>query len=635
MNAPHHLNGWSEANQRLLVAEFARIKKLLGETDTVGNDRPDAYRAAMPSPAAIDVLASLFGLSGFERDILLLAAGVEMDAAIAVLCRAAGGHPARPWPTFAIALAVLPEPHWSALTPHGPLRRWRLVDVDEAEGLTASRIRIEERVLHFIAGLNDLDHRLAPLIERVGPAGGMCEAHRAVVDRAVACILEDRDRLRPLILSGDDEHGQEDVAADIAARLSLNLHRLLAANIPTGAWEQAALATLWSRDGALLASGLIITRAGAAAGETVARFAGRVDGLVVIAGRDALPCSGIRFTINLPDVPERRRLWRSALGPCATGEGAAVDALATHLRLGARRIAELAETARTAGGLDPAAVERETDAERAPMPGVAQRVESCGTWSDIVLPAAQTRMLAEIASHARHRMRVHHDWGFAGKSARGLGIAALFWGDSGTGKTLAAEVLAGALGLPLYRIDLSAVVSKYIGETEKNLAMLFDAAAESGAILLFDEADALFGKRSDVKDSHDRYANIEVSFLLQRMEAHPGLAILTTNNKAALDVAFQRRLRFVIHFPFPGEAQREGIWRAVFPADAPLHGIDYRKLARLSVAGGTIRNIALSAAFLAAEAGTPIGMAELLSAARIEASKRDAPLSDAETRGWV
>jgi len=252
-----------------------------------------------------------------------------------------------------------------------------------------------------------------------------------------------------------------------------------------------------------------------------------------------------------------------------------------------------------------------------------------------VLPEAQLRTLGQIAAHVRHRLTVHHDWGFADKSAAGLGIASLFWGDSGTGKTLAAEVLAGTLGLPLYRIDLSAVVSKYIGETEKNLARLFDAAEDAGAILLFDEADALFGKRSDVKDSHDRYANIEVSYLLQRMEAYSGLAILTTNHKATLDAAFLRRLRFVVHFPFPDQAQREGIWRTIFPAGVPRAGLDYARLARLDVAGGTIRNIALSAAFLAAEAGTPVRMAELLAAAHLEAAKRDKPYSDAETRGWT
>ena len=167
---------------------------------------------------------------------------------------------------------------------------------------------------------------------------------------------------------------------------------------------------------------------------------------------------------------------------------------------------------------------------------------------------------------------MHDRWGFAAKNTRGLGITALFAGESGTGKTMAAEVLANELHLDLYRIDLSAVVSKYIGETEKNLRRVFDAAEDSGAILLFDEADALFGKRSEVKDSHDRYANIEVSYLLQRMEAYRGLAILTTNLKAALDSAFQRRLRFVVHFPFPDAGEREAIWRRVFPAAAPVAG---------------------------------------------------------------
>ena len=200
---------------------------------------------------------------------------------------------------------------------------------------------------------------------------------------------------------------------------------------------------------------------------------------------------------------------------------------------------------------------------------------------------------------------------------------------------MAAEVLAGELGLDLYRIDLSAVVSKYIGESEKNLRRVFDAAEESGAVLLFDEADALFGKRSEVKDSHDRYANIEVSYLLQRMESYRGLAILTSNMRSALDVAFMRRLRFVVHFPFPDEAMREAIWRRAFPTHAPLGSIDFGKLARLSVTGGSIRNIALNAAFAAAAGDGQLTMGDLLDAARYEAAKRERPLADAETRGWI
>jgi SpoVK/Ycf46/Vps4 family AAA+-type ATPase len=211
----------------------------------------------------------------------------------------------------------------------------------------------------------------------------------------------------------------------------------------------------------------------------------------------------------------------------------------------------------------------------------------------------------------------------------------LFAGASGTGKTMAAEVLANDLRLDLFRIDLSQVVSKYIGETEKNLRRVFDAAEGGTAILLFDEADALFGKRSEVKDSHDRYANIEVSYLLQRMEAYRGLAILTTNRKNALDHAFLRRIRFVVEFPFPDAGERAEIWRRVFPPATPTEDLRIDKLARLNLAGGNISSIALNAAFLAAENGDRVRMSHLLSAARQEFAKIEKPLTDAEVAGWV
>ena len=199
---------------------------------------------------------------------------------------------------------------------------------------------------------------------------------------------------------------------------------------------------------------------------------------------------------------------------------------------------------------------------------------------------------------------------------------------------MAGEVLANELNLDLYRIDLSQVVNKYIGETEKNLKRVFDAAERGGAILLFDEADALFGKRSEVKDSHDRYANIEVSYLLQRMEAYRGLAILTTNMKSALDTAFLRRIRFIAQFPFPDAAQRAEIWRRVFPQRTPTDSLDILQLARLSVAGGNIRNIALNAAFIAAEAGHPVRMSHLLQAAKSECQKLEKPVNESEIGGW-
>jgi SpoVK/Ycf46/Vps4 family AAA+-type ATPase len=266
---------------------------------------------------------------------------------------------------------------------------------------------------------------------------------------------------------------------------------------------------------------------------------------------------------------------------------------------------------------------------------LAQRIDACAGWEDLVLPEPQRLILRDIAAHVRQRTRVYEHWGFAAKGKRGLGISAMFAGASGTGKTMAAEVLARDLHLDLYRIDLSAVVSKYIGESEKNLRRVFDAAEEGGAILLFDEADALFGKRTETKDSHDRYANLEVSYLLQRMECYRGLAVLTTNIKSALDNAFLRRLRFIVQFPFPDLAQRAEIWRRAFPKETPTDGIDVMKLARLNVPGGNIRNAALNAAFLAADAGEPVRMTHLLRAARAEYSKLEKTLTETEVAGWV
>jgi SpoVK/Ycf46/Vps4 family AAA+-type ATPase len=244
-------------------------------------------------------------------------------------------------------------------------------------------------------------------------------------------------------------------------------------------------------------------------------------------------------------------------------------------------------------------------------------------------------MLKTIASQMQHRLRVHEHWGFHGSGGRGMGLTAIFSGLSGTGKTTAAEVLARELDLDLFRVDLSHTISKYIGETSRNLRRVFDAAEEAGSVLLFDEADAIFGKRSEVRDSHDRYANAEVSYLLQRMELYRGLAILATNMKQAIDPAFLRRVRFVVHFPFPDATMREAIWRRSLPEQAPKDQLHFPTLARLSMTGGNIRNIALNGAFLAAAAGEPIRMTHLLEAARSEAAKLERALAEQEIRGWV
>jgi hypothetical protein len=347
------------------------------------------------------------------------------------------------------------------------------------------------------------------------------------------------------------------------------------------------------------------------------------------------------FDIPRPSSAEQRGIWHEVLGQMAVDMNGTIDQLTSQFALSVPGIR--GAYAQAAGGADGDIHSDEVadilwDACRAQarprLDDLALRIEPSAGWDDLVLPDEQKRTMHQIAAQLRQRMLVYERWGFAAKSSRGLGISALFAGASGTGKTMAAEVLAGELKLDLYRVDLSQVVSKYIGETEKNLERIFDAAEQGGAILLFDEADALFGKRSEVKDSRDRYANIEVSFLLQRMEAYRGLAILTTNQKKALDTAFLRRLRFVVEFPFPDAAQRAEIWRRIFPEATPVNELDYLMLSRLNIAGGNIRTIALNAAFIAADQNEAVGMRHLLHAARTEYAKLEKPLTDGEIRGW-
>jgi SpoVK/Ycf46/Vps4 family AAA+-type ATPase len=240
---------------------------------------------------------------------------------------------------------------------------------------------------------------------------------------------------------------------------------------------------------------------------------------------------------------------------------------------------------------------------RAGLGDLAAVVVPRARWDDLVLPGPVLAQLRALTAAVRHRTTVLDDWGFAARTSRGLGSTALFAGPSGTGKTMAAEVIAGDLDLDLVHVDLSQVVSKWVGETEKHLRRVFDAAEDGGSVLLFDEADALFGKRSPVRDSHDRYANLEVGYLLQRMEAFHGLAILTTNARSALDPAFTRRLRSIITFPYPDPGLREAMWRSAFPAATPVAGLDRARLAAVDVPGGGIAAIALTAAYLGAGEG--------------------------------
>jgi SpoVK/Ycf46/Vps4 family AAA+-type ATPase len=262
---------------------------------------------------------------------------------------------------------------------------------------------------------------------------------------------------------------------------------------------------------------------------------------------------------------------------------------------------------------------------------VSTEIVPKASWERLILPQDSVDQLQELCSAVRHHGIVLEQAGFSQRLSGGTGITALFAGVSGTGKTMAAEVVAGELGLPLFRVDLAAVVSKWIGETEKNLDRVFAAAADSNAILFFDEADALFGKRSEVKDAHDRYANLEISYLLQKMEHYPGTAILATNMRHQLDDAFLRRISFMIVFPLPEPPERARIWQAVWPPELPRAAdVDFAALARVKLAGGNIKNVVLAAAHLAVAQGRPVGTADLLHAIRREYQKLGKQMDQAQ-----
>ncbi len=666
-------------NQGGLAEELAEVKALLrrhadgGIRTTPGSNGPIEVLTGSPPPfgpaltesescrispeggraPALDGLCHAFGLSPFERAVILLCAGIELDSAIAQLCAAAQGDPMWSYPTFSLALAALPGAHWSALSPGRPLRHWRLIEVGAGSTLTVSPLRIDERVLHHLVGVSYLDERLAAMVELLGwdLADGLAPSQTAVVDRVVAAwAVPHEQRVTPVIqLCGSDPADCRAVAAAAAAAIGLRVAVLPADLVPSSAVELDALVRLWERESALGGTVLMVECDGLDPGadpvrvRSVSRLIERIDSAVIVSDRERRRVSrrpAIGFDVHHPTRAEQRSAWWAALGPATDADRVGMDAVAAQFDLGLPAIRSAAAESIARWAADPApGVARTTwdvchSLSRTRLENLAQRIEPGAGWDDLVLPAAQAQSMRRIAVHVRHRATVYDSWGFAAKSSRGLGISALFAGVSGTGKTMAAEVLANELGLDLYRIDLASVVSKYIGETEKNLRRVFDAAESSGAILLFDEADALFGKRSEVKDSHDRYANIEVSYLLQRMEAYRGLAILTTNLKSALDPAFLRRIRFVVQFPFPDASQRAEIWRRIFPASTPTEGLDAWKLAKLNVPGGNIRNIAVNAAFLAAQAGEPVQMRHVCEAARDEYSKLERPLTDAEIGGW-
>lgn len=655
------LDNWPQANQDYLCKAVVRVRNKLERYIRMRQGNPEdekdkndeaaghkliigrKYPAAM-APFALNTLVTVLGLSSFERDLLVLCAGVELDAGFAALCAAAQGNSLYNYPTFSLALSVLPGAHWSALSPEAPLRRWRLIEVGAAgmgagSGLVFSPLRIDEWALHYLTGVPHLDERLVGFLESLGGAATLVPSHRVIVEQ-ISSGWASSDGSMVVQLCGDDNAVKRAIATNTCTTLGMNLYLLPADLLPASPGDLNTFIRLWQREFFLNYHALLVEcdeldPADIARANALTRFVERSRGLLIVATRERRHISHPRedaYDVYKPGMSEQRAIWLNALGDVAPGIGEQVDRVVSQFSLSPEAIYAASAEARAKNETLWNASRHQT---RPRMLDLAQRIESSAAWNDLVLPEQQYQILREISAQVRQRVTVYETWGLGSRSSRGLGISALFAGASGTGKTMAAEVLANELHLDLYRIDLSSVVSKYIGETEKNLRRVFDAAKEGGTVLLFDEADALFGKRSEVTDSHDRYANIEVSYLLQCMETYRGLAILTTNLKSALDPAFLRRIRFIVQFPFPDFPQRLEIWRRIFPTGAPTEGLDIQKLARLNAAGGNIRNIALNAAFLAADAGEPIRMAHLLRAARSEYAKLERMLTNTEIGGWV
>lgn len=657
---PANANDWIAFNQRHLTAALAEVRARLErqasggpactpETDAkpVAGSVENCTESGEPLPA-LEIVTRTFGLTVFERALLLLCAGIELDSSLACLCASAQGVSTRTYPTFSLALASLPAPHWSALNPGAPLRRWRLIEIVNQLGvpLTVSPLRVDERILHFLTGLQYLDERLVGLLTPMTVPDNLVPSHAALA-RSIVTTWNSQRGQGAIQLCGSDEITKRSIATTACAEAGLPLYALAGDHIPSNALELEGLTRLWERESVLTSSVLYIDTASIEGSDfkglaQVSRLLDHIHGPVILSTNELWrPCRRSLKTllVGKPTASEQQRAWQELLDAADIHINGQLPKLVAQFNLTVPAIhasvLEALESDTRGEAFVSALWEAGRSQARTRIGDLAQWIEPVARWDDLVLPANEKTLLRDIASHVKHRSTVYETWGFSSLSSRGLGISALFAGTSGTGKTMASEVLANELQLDLYRIDLSSVVSKYIGETEKNLRRVFDAAEDGGAILFFDEADALFGKRSEVKDSHDRYANIEINYLLQRMECYRGLAVLATNMRKAMDPAFLRRIRFVVNFPFPEFEQRAEIWERIFPRKTPLGRLNVETLAQLAIAGGNIRNIAINAAFRAAEEGTPVGMMHLAQAARNEFMKMEKPVPEAEIAGWA
>jgi ATPase family associated with various cellular activities (AAA)/Winged helix domain, variant len=620
--------------------------------------------AALAGDARWQHVSAAFELGEFDLDVLLLALAREIDAKYDTLFGYLNDDVTRKWPTRALVLRLCAADEATRRMLRGRLGERapllsagliRVLESAEHPSWLASGLVLPPLVSHYLLGLDDVDRHVPPVIETLDGLRWdevpVTANVRARLERLPRLLSAAAGGSAPLVaLAGVAGSGRTRATSALARALGAPAIALdFGGRLPAEQWAECTrTAVLYQR----LVGAVILLRGvdawwdreGALRPE-VARVLAALSparGAVVLAvepggrWRDALGRRRVvELALDIPPAPARRALWAQALdgrpGTPAPDEPV-LAALADRFALPPgqiERAAQAADDARAiegqqetppAGALFEAARARTRDA----LGALAVRAATMHDWDDLVLPPPTLRVLREIAEAVRHRGLVLDAWGFARRIPSAKGLKVLFAGGSGTGKTMAAAVIARELDVDLFVIDLAGVVSKYIGETEKNLDRIFRAAWSANAILFFDEADALFGKRSEVKDAHDRYANIEVAYLLQKMEAHEGVVILASNLPRNLDAAFARRMQYVVEFAPPGEADRERLWRGMFPPETPLgEDVDLPFLAQhFPLSGGEIRNVVLDAAFLAAQNGRVVRMPHLVRAMARQITKQ-------------
>jgi adenylate kinase family enzyme len=622
-------------------------------------------------------LGSAFGLPPLDMGLIAVALAPEIDGRYERIYGFLQNDVTRKRPTVQLALRLLCpdlETRLAArqrLDQTSPLLRYqllRLVDdpADHQPSLLGKYLQLDERLVNYLLGADLLDPRLLAYVQFAPDARALDDLLLpGDLKRRMAGLL--REPLSGALVcyfQGAYGAGRQTTAAALCRDLGLGLLAVDGERLAQQEWaafetttrlaiREAVLqgaALYWAGFDALLADEHRPQR------DLLLRELSLYRGVTFLAGETTwepadLPptLAFVRIEFSRPAYAERLQLWMHLLDTDQPDDAQELRALADKFRFSAGQIRDAVATARSlarwrAPGdghvqmADLAAACRLQSNRK--LATLARKVTPHYGWDAIVLPADRIEQLREICHYVRYRAQVYDFWGFDRKLSLGKGLNVLFAGPSGTGKTMAAEIIAGELGLDLYKIDLSTVVSKYIGETEKNLARIFAEAETSNAILFFDEADALFGKRSEVKDSHDRYANLEIAYLLQRMEEYEGVVILATNLRKNMDDAFVRRIHATVEFPFPGETDRRRIWESIWPDELPRDpAVDPGFLAqRFEIAGGNIRNVALAAAFLAAAEGATVGMPQIVRAMRREYQKIGKVVAEDEFgpyAGWL